>query len=153
MPTFKTLNTTNTVNRKFNQKYRAPIIKAFLFLVFGYCIQWGVREFFDWIEANNGRYNSSYASDVEVTPVKVISQNTCTGGKSSTCSYTVEWPNGDRYFIQSYNAYAPGQTIYRSAWLNSRGEMFQSYDWHPKVNTTPPTWLSKYFMKDNHVKK
>lgn len=139
---------------KYSQfKYRRKTILWLFWLVI---IYWGwffLGEGFDYLDAKFGRPNSSYSSDVHVTPVTIEANNGCTGGKGSTCNYTVVWSNGDRYYIQSSNAYAVGQTIYHSAWFNADGKTFYRYSWSPAENNTPPTWLSKFFMKDNNVKR
>jgi len=134
-------------------KYRSQTIKWSFWLVIGYCAWFFLCEGMDYLVAKGGNPSSSYTSDIHVTPVTVESNNGCTGGKGSSCNYTIAWSNGERYYIQSSNAYAVGQTIYHSAWTNADGKTFYRYSWSPAKNETPPTWLSKYFMKDNSVKR
>lgn len=133
-------------------KYRRKVILWMCWLIFMYWMFFFIREGMDYLIAKSGNPDSSYTSDVHVTPVKIESINGCTGGKDSICNYTVAWSNGERYYIQSTNAYAVGQTIYHSAWTNSDGVTFIRYSWSPAENKTPATWLSRYFMKDNSVK-
>lgn len=133
-------------------KYRRHIIGAILWSI---TLYWGwffLGELFDYAGASAGSADSSYTSDVYVTPVTIIANNGCTGGKNSSCNYTIKWSNGEEFYLQSSNAYAIGQTIYHSAWTNSNGKTYTRYGWSPVENKTPPTWLSKFFMKDNHVK-